>query len=98
MKLSECSCILCGRSKLKSQTNHPPPMQRAHVVANRFSAREKRDNGVRNPFTDDEWHALLSRFGSEFGLADGLSRNQWKRRASQLFSPMCAECHEEVLS
>lgn len=98
MKLAESSCILCGRNNIEARENHPPPMQRAHVVANRFTAREKRYKGVRNPFSDDEWRELIKRFGSEFDLSANSDQAEAVRKISKATFPMCAECHEEVLS
>ena len=98
MKLSEQSCVLCGRSKLGPKANHPPQMQRAHVIANRFSAKEKRYKGVRNAFSKGEWEVLLDKFGSEFEIPKGSSFKVACKIASKSFSPMCAECHGEVLS
>lgn len=98
MTLAESSCGLCGRSDVRARENHPPPMQRAHVVANRFTAREKRYKGVRNAFSDDEWRELIKHFGSEFDVSANSDQTEAVRKISKAIFPMCAECHEEVLS
>ncbi len=97
-KLSECSCVLCGWSNLQAKQNHPPQMQYAHVIANRFSGREKRYKGVRNAFGDAEWKTLIEKLGNEFNqdMSEGIEAS--KKSISKLSFPMCAECHEEVLS
>lgn len=98
MKLSEMSCSLCKRSNLPRKDNQPPQMQRAHVFANRLTGREKRYKGARNTFTDAEWKALIKRLGKEFDLRDHLPLSEAKRTLSNVWFPMCAECHQEVLA
>lgn len=97
MKLAHSSCTLCGRNNIKRK-HRPPPMQLAHVVANRFTACEKRYKGARNPFTCDEWREFIERFGSEFNISKNSEQAEIIREISKTVFPMCAECHEEVLS
>lgn len=73
-------------------------MQRAHVIANRLSGREKRYKGVRNAFNDKEWKILIEQLGSEFKLTPDLGFELAKKTMAKLWFPMCAECHQEVLS
>jgi len=73
-------------------------MQRAHVIANRFTARQKKYKGVRNAFTNEEWQKLLDTYAVEFNLSSDTDIAFARRTISKMIFPMCAECHEEVLS
>jgi hypothetical protein len=98
MKEDYLICSLCGERATDGRKNRMPPIQAAHIIANRFTADEPRYKGVRNPFTEEEWTALISTFGSEFGVDDQTELSKAKRVVAKATTVMCAECHEEVLS
>lgn len=98
MTLSEMSCSLCKRNNLSRRENQPPPMQRAHFLANRLTGHERRYKGARNVFTEQEWHTIINRLRQEFNLPADISLAQAKKTLSTIWLPLCAECHQEVLA
>ena len=91
-------CYLCGRNGAEIGVHPLPVKQRAHLLPNRLTGGLRRYRGVKNPFSETEWQALLRELGPELRADLGCDACVVRETATAHCYELCGECPEEVLS
>src|SRR6266571_626827 len=96
-ELADWRCYLCGRSAADIGVHPLPIRQQAHLLPNRLTGFLPRYKGVKNPFRDAEWTALLEELGSVLQVELSCTVDVRAIATSHCYE-LCGECHEEILS